>query len=49
MNDEPIKNHLEIDGLTKNLRQAFEDLMKVAPNLTEEHSGMLKNIQKPNS
>ena len=22
--------------------------MKVAPNLTEEHSGMLKNIQKPN-
>ena len=48
MNDEPIKDHLEIDGLTKNLRQAFEDLMKVAPNLTEEHSGMLKNIQKPN-
>ena len=48
MHDEPIKNHLEIDGLTKNLRQSFEDLMKVAPNLTEEHSGMLKNIQKPN-
>ena len=21
--------------------------MKIAPNLTEEHSGMLKNIQKP--
>ena len=42
MIDEPIKDHLEIDGLTKNLRQSFEDLMKVAPNLTEEHSGMLK-------
>ena len=48
MNDEPIADQLELDALTKNLRQSFEDLMKVAPNLTEEHSGMLKNIQKPN-
>jgi len=46
--DEPISDQLELDALTTNLRQAFEDLMKVAPNLTEEHSGMLKNIQKPN-
>ena len=40
MSDEPIANHLELESLTKNLRQSFEDLMKVAPNLTEEHSGM---------
>ena len=43
-----MTDQLEVDALTTNLRQAFEDLMKVAPNLTEEHSGMLKNIQKPN-
>jgi len=48
MVDETISDQLELDALTTNLRQAFEDLMKVAPNLTEEHSGMLKNIQKPN-
>ena len=48
MVDETIADQLELDALTTNLRQAFEDLMKVAPNLTEEHSGMLKNIQKPN-
>ena len=48
MEDEPIKEKLEVDALANKLRQAFEDLMKVAPNLTEEHSGMLKNIQKPN-
>ncbi|GIS03816.1 MAG: Lon protease [Candidatus Neomarinimicrobiota bacterium] len=48
LEDEKITDPLEVDALTKNLRQAFEELMKVAPNLTEEHSGMLKNIQKPN-
>ena len=48
IDDKPITDQLEIEALTTNLRQAFEDLMKVAPNLTEEHSGMLKNIQKPN-
>ena len=48
MEDKPITDQLEVDALTTNLRQAFDDLMKVAPNLTEEHSGMLKNIQKPN-
>ena len=47
LQNKPIENHLEVDALTKNLRQSFEDLMKIAPNLTEEHSGMLKNIQKP--
>ena len=48
MKDEPIEDKIEVEALSNNLRQAFEDLMKVAPNLTEEHSGMLKNIQKPN-
>jgi ATP-dependent Lon protease len=48
MEDEPLTDVLEVDALVTNLRQAFDELMKVAPNLTEEHSGMLKNIQKPN-
>ena len=48
LDDDPIKDKLEVDALAANLRQAFNDLMKVAPNLTEEHSGMLRNIQKPN-
>jgi ATP-dependent Lon protease len=48
MEDEAIEDSVEVEALSTNLRQAFEDLMKVAPNLTEEHSGMLKNIQKPN-
>ncbi|MBL50833.1 MAG: endopeptidase La [Candidatus Marinimicrobia bacterium] len=48
LEDEPVEDRLEVEALAKNLRQSFEDLMKVAPNLTEEHSGMLKNIQKPN-
>ena len=48
LEDEKLTDPLEVDALTKNLRQSFEELMKVAPNLTEEHSGMLKNIQKPN-
>ena len=48
MEDEPITDGLEVDALAANLRQAFDELMRVAPNLTEEHSGMLKNIQKPN-
>ena len=47
--DKPLDNTLKMDSLAKQLRQGFEDLMKVAPNLTEEHSGMLKNIQKLNS
>ena len=48
LDDESIDDDLEVEALTTNLRNAFDDLMKVAPNLTEEHSGMLKNIQKPN-
>ena len=38
---------LELDALANNLRKIFGDLIKVAPNLTEEHSGMLSNIHKP--
>ena len=48
LEDKKLTDPIEVDALTKNLRQSFEELMKVAPNLTEEHSGMLKNIQKPN-
>ena len=46
--DEPIGDDLEVEALANNLRQSFADLMNVAPNLTEEHTGMLSNIQKPN-
>ncbi len=48
LKDNKIVDPLSVDALTNNLRQVFEELMKVAPNLTEEHTGMLKNIQKPN-
>ena len=42
------KDDLEMDAMVKNLRGTFKELIQVAPNLTEEHSGMLSNIQKPN-
>ena len=45
LEDSPFNNSLKLDSLAGKLRRSFEDLMKVAPNLTEEHSGMLKNIQ----
>lgn len=41
------ENDLELDALMNNLRQTFAELVQVAPNLTEEHTGMLSNIQKP--
>ena len=47
VSDQPIKDDLEVEALSKNLRNAFTELIQVAPNLTEEHSGMLSNIQKP--
>jgi len=43
----PSSDDLELDALTKNLRGSFSELIQVAPNLTEEHSGMLSNIQNP--
>ena len=45
--DKPVSDDLELDALAKNLRDTFTELIQVAPNLTEEHSGMLSNIQKP--
>jgi len=45
--DNPVSDDLELDALSKNLRDTFTELIQVAPNLTEEHSGMLSNIQKP--
>ncbi|MEE9189322.1 MAG: endopeptidase La [Candidatus Neomarinimicrobiota bacterium] len=45
--EEDTKSDLKLDALVNNLRNVFNDLIKVAPNLTEEHSGMLSNIQKP--
>ncbi|MGY8780631.1 MAG: endopeptidase La [Fidelibacterota bacterium] len=38
---------IELDAMGSNLRQVFGELIQVAPNLSEEHSGMLSNIQKP--
>ncbi|MCS5639245.1 MAG: endopeptidase La, partial [Candidatus Marinimicrobia bacterium] len=48
LDDEPLENELEMEALSNNLRKSFSELMNVAPNLTEEHTGMLSNIQKPN-
>ena len=45
--DNPVNDDLELDALAKNLRDTFTELIQVAPNLTEEHSGMLSNIQNP--
>lgn len=44
---EEDEDNLELDALVNNLRSTFNELVQVAPNLTEEHSGMLSNIQKP--
>jgi ATP-dependent Lon protease len=33
--------------MAKSIRNSFEDLVKVAPYLTEEHSGVLSSISKP--
>ena len=38
---------IELDAMANNLRQVFGELIQVAPNLSEEHTGMLSNIQKP--
>ncbi len=48
ISDEPISDQHKIDDIVENLRTVFADLIKVAPNLTEEHTGMLSNIKKPN-
>lgn len=43
---EEVEGDVELDALKNNLHTSFNELIKVAPNLTEEHSGMLTNIQK---
>ena len=48
ISDDPVGDELELIGISDKLRNSFSDLIKVAPNLTEEHTGMLSNIQKPN-
>ena len=47
ISDNVPSDDIEIDALANNLRQVFNELIKVAPNLSEEHTGMLSNIQKP--
>ena len=48
ISDDPVGDELELISISDKLRNSFSDLIKVAPNLTEEHTGMLSNIQKPN-
>ena len=45
--DDSLDDYLKLDAKTKNLRTLFSELIQVAPYLTEEHTGMLSNIQKP--
>tara|TARA_B100000902_G_scaffold49030_1_gene55969 strand:- start:2865 stop:5279 length:2415 start_codon:yes stop_codon:yes gene_type:complete len=47
VSDKANTDDLELDALADNLRQVFSELIQVAPNLSEEHTGMLSNIQKP--
>ena len=47
MSDSGSSDDIELDALANNLRQVFTELIQVAPNLSEEHTGMLSNIQKP--
>jgi ATP-dependent Lon protease len=47
MSDSGSSDNIKLDALANNLRQVFTELIQVAPNLSEEHTGMLSNIQKP--
>ena len=47
VSDKAVSDDLELNALSDNLRQVFSELIQVAPNLSEEHTGMLSNIQKP--
>lgn len=38
---------LDVEALASNIRSVFQNLIKIAPYLTEEHSGVLSNIHKP--
>ena len=47
LSDNVPSEDIELDALGNNLRQVFSELIQIAPNLSEEHTGMLSNIQKP--
>jgi ATP-dependent Lon protease len=38
---------VEIEALAKSLKSSFTELIKISPNLNEEHAGMLSNIDRP--
>ena len=38
---------VQIEALAKNLKNSFTELIKISPNLNEEHAGMLSNIDRP--
>ena len=38
---------IESEAMSKSIRNVFEELVKVAPYLTDEHSGVLSSISKP--
>jgi ATP-dependent Lon protease len=45
---EPLNTpDLEIEALAKKLKNSFTELIKISPNLNEEHAGMLSNINRP--
>ncbi|MBH31250.1 MAG: endopeptidase La [Candidatus Marinimicrobia bacterium] len=43
--DEELEG-IESEAIARSIRNSFEDLVKVAPYLTEEHSGVLSSISK---
>jgi len=44
--DDEVKG-IESEAMAKSIRSVFNDLVKVAPYLTDEHSGVLNSISKP--
>jgi len=38
---------IDVEALAANIRSVFQELIKIAPYLTDEHSGVLSNIHKP--
>jgi ATP-dependent Lon protease len=38
---------VQVEALAKSLKSSFTELIKISPNLNEEHAGMLSNIDRP--
>ena len=38
---------VQVEALAKSLKNSFTELIKISPNLNEEHAGMLSNIDRP--